>query len=170
VLYNAISALPLTLLGATVMGEWSYTATFEHAHDPHFWGSVALASFAGVFITYIVFLCTTWNGPLVTSITGNAKDIIQTVLGAVLFRDFTPTVQNILGILVSFAGAGFFSYIKLREAMASGAREASKKADAAAAPMSPAASSTATDTGSSSSSLSSSTEATTEKRLGVENA
>jgi hypothetical protein len=91
-------ALPLTLLGATVMGEWSYTATFEHAHDSRFWGSVMLASCAGVFITYIVFLCTTVNGPLVTSVTGNAKDIVQTLLGAVLFNDFVPTAQNVLGI------------------------------------------------------------------------
>ncbi len=126
-LYNSISALPLTLLGATVLGEWSYTMHFEHAHDPQFWFSVMVASFAGVFITYIVFLCTTVNGPLVTSITGNAKDILQTVLGAVLFRDFTPTVKNVSGILISFTGAGLFSYIKLLDAFAKGAKEGVKK-------------------------------------------
>jgi hypothetical protein len=85
----------------------------------------------GVVITYIVFLCTTVNGPLVTSITGkgqegvgaadrvraaalalppspagNAKDVVQTILGALLFHDFTPTVQNVTGILVSFTGTG----------------------------------------------------------------
>ena len=127
VLYNSISALPLTLLGATVLGEWSYTLHFEHAHNPQFWLSVVVASFAGVFITYIVFLCTTVNGPLVTSITGNAKDILQTVLGAVLFRDFTPTAKNVSGILISFAGAGLFSYIKLLDAFAKGAKESVKK-------------------------------------------
>lgn len=119
------------------MGEWQYTATFEHATDSAFWMSVFVASCAGVFITYIVFLCTTVNGPLVTSITGNAKDIVQTILGAVLFHDFVPTLQNVAGILVSFAGAGYFSYIKLREALVSGEREASKKADAAIAPPTP---------------------------------
>jgi drug/metabolite transporter (DMT)-like permease len=129
-----MSALPLTLLGATLLGEWSYTLQFEHAHDPKFWGSVVVASFAGVFITYIVFLCTTVNGPLVTSITGNAKDILQTVLGALLFQDFTPTVKNVSGILISFAGAGFFSFLKLQDAFAKGAKEAEKKGDAATAP------------------------------------
>lgn len=127
-----MTALPLTLLGATLMGEWQYTATFAYAHDGAFWTSVFFASCAGVFITYIVFLCTTVNGPLVTSITGNAKDIVQTVLGAVLFNDFVPTPQNVAGILVSFCGAGYFSFIKLREALASGEREASKKADGGA--------------------------------------
>ena len=29
-----------TLLGATLLGEWSYTLSFEHAHDPQFWLSV----------------------------------------------------------------------------------------------------------------------------------
>ena len=132
-----MTALPLTLIGATLMGEWKYTATFEHATDSSFWLSVFCASCAGVFITYIVFLCTTVNGPLVTSITGNAKDIVQTILGAFLFNDFTPTIQNMAGILISFMGAGYFSYIKLREALIGGEIEANKKADAASAPTSP---------------------------------
>ncbi len=126
-LYNSISALPLSLLGATVLGEWSYTMQFEHAHDPQFWLSVLIASCMGVVITYIVFLCTTVNGPLVTSITGNAKDILQTILGALLFPDFVPTVKNISGILISFTGAGLFSFIKLQDALVKGKGEAVKK-------------------------------------------
>jgi drug/metabolite transporter (DMT)-like permease len=140
VLYNAVTALPLTLLGAVALGEWQYTFhTFEHAHNPQFWASVAVASFMGVIITYIVFLCTTVNGPLVTSITGNAKDVLQTVLGAVLFHDFVPTAQNVVGIVMSFCGAGLFTWTKLRDALASGRREAQKKADSAVAPQAPAA-------------------------------
>jgi len=127
-----MTALPITLLGATLLGEWSYTMTFEHVHDISFWISVVIASFAGVFITYIVFLCTTVNGPLVTSITGNAKDILQTVLGALLFNDFIPTVKNVSGILVSFLGAGLFSYLKLQDSLAKGAKEAEKKGDTSA--------------------------------------
>ena len=138
VLYNALTALPLTLLGAVALGEWHYTFnTFEHARNPQFWGSVTVASFLGVVITYIVFLCTTVNGPLVTSITGNAKDILQTILGAALFHDFVPTVQNVAGILMSFAGAGLFTWAKLRDALAAGRREAQKKADSAVAPSAP---------------------------------
>lgn len=127
--YNAITALPVTIIGATLFGEWQSTINFEHSTDPQFWFSVVLASAMGVMITYIVFLCTTVNGPLVTSITGNAKDVVQTILGAVLFHDFTPTLQNVTGILVSFAGTGMFSYIKLRGALADGQREAIKKLD-----------------------------------------
>ena len=134
VYYNSMTALPLSILGATVMGEWSYTLRFEHVSDPGFWFSVLVASCMGVFIAYIVFLCTTVNGPLVTSVTGNAKDIVQTVLGAVLFNDFVPTVQNVTGILVSFAGAGMYAFIMLRKALAEGAREVLKKADGGEAP------------------------------------
>jgi drug/metabolite transporter (DMT)-like permease len=138
VLYNAVTALPLTLVGAVALGEWHYTfTTFEQRHNPQFWGSVAVASFMGVIITYIVFLCTTVNGPLVTSITGNAKDVLQTMLGAVLFHDFVPTVQNVAGIVMSFCGAGLFTWTKLRDALAAGRREALKKADSAVAPLSP---------------------------------
>ena len=125
--YNAIIALPLTLLGAAVMGEFQYTLTFPHVHNASFWASVGVASCAGVFITWIVFLCTTVNGPLVTSITGNAKDVIQTVAGALLFRDFVASVHNVTGILISFAGAALFSGIKLQAALAAGAAEGNVK-------------------------------------------
>jgi hypothetical protein len=67
--------------------------------------------------------------------------VLQTILGAVLFNDFVPTAQNIVGILVSFMGAGLFSYTKLRDALA-GSRESSKKKEdlataGAGAPTSP---------------------------------
>jgi hypothetical protein len=124
-----MTALPLSILGATVMGEWSYTLRFQHAADPGFWLSVLVASCMGVFIAYIVFLCTTVNGPLVTSVTGNAKDIVQTVLGAVLFNDFVATVSNVTGILVSFSGAGMYAYANLLKALDAGAKEVRKKAD-----------------------------------------
>jgi hypothetical protein len=48
---------------------------------------------------------------------GNAKDVVQTILGAILFHDFTPTFQNITGILVSFTGTGTSAALGLQSTL-----------------------------------------------------
>jgi len=43
----------------------------------------------------------------------------------------------VAGIVMSFCGAGLFTWTKLRDALAAGRREALKKADSAVAPEAP---------------------------------
>ena len=121
VLYNAVVALPLCILGAAVTGEVGYTmdaVAFPAGRLPSFWVALTLASAMGVFMSYIVFLCTTVNSPLATSITGNLKDVAATLAAAALFGDFVATRYSVGGLAVSFAGAAWFSAAKLREAAA----------------------------------------------------
>lgn len=116
VYYNAIVALPLCVVGAVVTGEVGYTLfDFPAARSLSFWSSLLGASSLGVFMSYIVFLCTTANSPLATSITGNLKDVVSTLLGATLFGDFLATTYTVSGLLLSFFGAGLFSVAKLQE-------------------------------------------------------
>lgn len=118
VLYNAVVALPLCLIGAFLSNEVQYTfdvTQFPSGHSPLFWASFITASSMGVFMSYIVFLCTTVNSPLATSITGNIKDIASTLVAALLFSDFKATGMNMLGLFVSFAGAAWFSIVKLQQ-------------------------------------------------------
>jgi solute carrier family 35 protein len=119
VLYNALIALPICLVGAVVTGEFEYLwgagSPFKYGYDPVFWTAVLIASILGVYMSYIVFLCTTVNSPLATSITGNMKDIGATIVAALVFRDFTPTIYNTTGLVVSFVGAGWFSWCKLSQ-------------------------------------------------------
>ena len=63
-------------------------------------------------------LCTTFNSPLATSVTGNVKDLAQTILGGILFPGFVATVKTITGLVLSFMGAGMYSYINLSKGMA----------------------------------------------------
>ena len=53
--------------------------------------------------------------PAATSVTGNAKDIIGTFVGAIAFNDFKPTPYSVTGIAISFLGAAAFSGAKLAE-------------------------------------------------------
>lgn len=66
VFYNALIALPLCLVGATLLGEWEYTAGYTHVGEPGFWLAMSVASVMGLVMTYVALLCSTVNSPLVT--------------------------------------------------------------------------------------------------------
>jgi predicted small secreted protein len=63
-------------------------------------------------------LSTTYNSPLATSVTGNAKDVVTTTLGWLLFPGFVATAKSVFGISVSFLGAFLYSYINLQKSRA----------------------------------------------------
>jgi hypothetical protein len=44
-----------------------------------FWMTVS--SLLGVLMTYSTVLCNSYNSPLATSVTGNTKDIVSTLIG-----------------------------------------------------------------------------------------
>lgn len=113
--YNSITAVPLALLGSIVLGDFEKAANFEHIWNPLFWGAFVLASTLGTFMTYVVFLSATVNSPLLTSITGNLKDVVATVIGAIAFGDFVPTPLKVTGLAVSLLGGGTFAAVKLHE-------------------------------------------------------
>jgi len=115
VYYNSITSLPLSILAAMVLGEFEYLSTYQYAADPRFLAAIVVASLLGTFMTYVVFLSATLNSPLLTSITGNMKDVFATFIGAYMFSDFEPTFLKVLGLVVSMAGGGSFAFAKLQE-------------------------------------------------------
>jgi len=48
------------------------------------------------------------------SVTGNLKDIVSTVIGALYFDDYHPSTLSLAGLGVSFSGALWFSWMKLQ--------------------------------------------------------
>jgi hypothetical protein len=126
VLYNSIIAVPISLICALVAGEFQVAAQYDKLTDPGFLAAVVIASSAGAFMTYVTLLCTTYNSPTATSVTGNIKDIVSTFIGAVLFAGFKATTATVSGLGISFVGAGLYSYVKLTEG--SGGAPASVKA------------------------------------------
>eukprot|EP01138_Halocafeteria_seosinensis_P011733 gb/GECG01011991.1/.p1 GENE.gb/GECG01011991.1/~~gb/GECG01011991.1/.p1 ORF type:complete len:356 (+),score=32.42 gb/GECG01011991.1/:1-1068(+) len=112
--YNALIAVPFSLILAYILGEVEYIAAFPELLNPAFLASLFLSSVLGILMTYMVLLCISVNSPLVTSITGNVKDVVSTVLGA-LFFGFHATVMNLAGLAISFFGAGMFTYAKFHE-------------------------------------------------------
>ncbi|CAE7863829.1 unnamed protein product, partial [Symbiodinium sp. KB8] len=87
VYYNSLVALPLSLLCMVIFGEVQYLAAYER-YSISLAIAVVAASSLGVIMTFAVFWCTTTNSPVVTSVTGNVKDVISTFVGAALFPGF----------------------------------------------------------------------------------
>lgn len=142
VFYNSLVALPLAASLTLLTGEAAYTWHFPWTGAA--FAAVLFASSLGVLMTYAVFLCTTVNSPLVTSVTGNAKDVVSTLVGAILFPGFKFTGRTITGLLLSFSGSGIFSYVKIREA-----RQESQAGTSSASSHTPGAGSPAHSSGSS---------------------
>ena len=105
VYYNSIVALPLAMLCIVLGGEISTLLEFPYLYDVGFWARYAVAVSMGLMLTYTSMLCTTYNSPLATSVTGNVKDIATTTLGYVMFPGFLPTVSSVSGLGLAFLGA-----------------------------------------------------------------
>lgn len=113
--YTALTAFPLSILLAAVLGEFSALLAFPYLFDAGFWCGFAISLSLGPILTYSSILCTTYNSPLALSVSGNLKDVATTVLGATLFPGFVPGFKNVGGILLTFVGGGLYSYINLRK-------------------------------------------------------
>ena len=110
---NAMLSIPSLIIIAYFTGEFSTLMTFPHWSEFGFQIAIALTSFMGVVMVYSTILCSTYNSPVATSVTGNLKDLVLTVTGALIFKDHLSTM-SIIGISVSFLGAYSYSYLKLK--------------------------------------------------------
>lgn len=113
--YNAMAALPASLLIAWALGEFEALQAFPFRYDMGWIGWMAVSSALGIVMTYSTVLCNSYNSPLATAVTGNVKDMISTAIGWALFGGFKVTAMSVSGLSLSFIGAGAFSYIKLME-------------------------------------------------------
>ena len=111
--YNSLLSMPLLLLG--VSQEWRQLLAFPA------WGNVRfLAAFSGnlmlgAVLSFSLFLCTLVNSPVTTLIVGNAKAILTSLLGFVLFGRVNVTYLGIIGIVINTAGGILYSLVKYHE-------------------------------------------------------
>lgn len=68
-----------------------------------------LASALGLSINHSMFVCTRINEPLMTSVAGNLKNAVMTVVGALAFPDFIFDPANAAGLCLSMTGAIWYA-------------------------------------------------------------
>jgi hypothetical protein len=129
---SASLSAPLVAALMLVSGEVPYVLEFPYWSHPGFLAGFIVSSVLGLAIAYTAMLCVTYNSPLAMSITGNIKDLATTTLGWALFGDFIATAKSVGGLMLSFSGAGLYSYVSLQKAMASKAAPAGDAAPTAA--------------------------------------
>mmetsp|Transcript_5913 Transcript_5913/g.6600 ORF Transcript_5913/g.6600 Transcript_5913/m.6600 type:complete len:320 (+) Transcript_5913:175-1134(+) len=124
--WNSVNMVPVLATIALFNNEIGYLLEFEYTLDPGFLLVLMLSGIMGMLINYSCLLCTTYNSPTTTSITGNVKDIFSTLLGMLLFADFQFNFFIAVGLILSLSGAGYYSYIKIKAASESAQVEKSR--------------------------------------------
>jgi len=113
VFWNSLMSFPIMSLLALITGEMSKFYLQEHTSELLVLFAISCAM--GFIFNFIVFMCTSVNSPLATSVTGNIKDCLATLLGYLVFDDAVLQFVNVFGVLVSLTGGMVYSYAKLKE-------------------------------------------------------
>jgi len=111
--YNSAMSLPISALLAYSTGE-AYRF-FVHYYTSKEIVLFILSCVMGFVFNFVVFMCTSVNSPLATSVTGNIKDCLATLFGYLFFDDVILQMVNVLGVLISLTGGIIYSYAKLKE-------------------------------------------------------
>ena len=65
---------------------------------------LASSSVLGLTVNHSQFLCTRVNEPLMTTVAGQMKNIVSTIIGAFAFSDYTFNIVNVIGVTMSMSG------------------------------------------------------------------
>lgn len=87
-----------------------------------------LASALGLSINHSTFVCTRINEPLMTSVAGNLKNAVMTVVGALAFPDFIFQPANATGLGLSMTGAIWYATRSALRARQRSAKDAALQA------------------------------------------
>lgn len=77
-----------------------------------------LASIMGSMLNYSIFLCTSTNSALTTSVIGCLKNVVTTYVGMLVYPDYIFHWVNFLGVNISIIGSLYYTYITLFKGMA----------------------------------------------------
>lgn len=107
--YNSTMSIPLLFVAGLITKEPFRLIYAPQLQDTRFLFILFIASGLGLSINHSTFVCTRINEPLMTSVAGNLKNAVMTVVGAIAFPDFVFDPWNALGLGLSMAGAVWYA-------------------------------------------------------------
>ncbi|KAH3758731.1 nucleotide sugar transporter family [Pelomyxa schiedti] len=117
-LYNNILSLPLILV-LVLMFELKEVLNYPYLFDLGFIFCFTMSAVQAFFLNYFIFLCSTMNSPLTTSVTGQIKAIAGSFLGLVILdADVVVTFLLVAGLIVSSGGSIYYGWIKYQQQQA----------------------------------------------------
>jgi len=113
VMYTGLTGAPIGWVLGVWAGEMDTVAAYPSLFTAPFLGGILLYCMLGTAMNYTQNLCSLYNSPLVSAVVGVLKDVVSTLVSAVVFSGYDATVQSVVGLVLSFVGASAFSYVKL---------------------------------------------------------
>lgn len=110
--YNNALSLPFMLIALVFSGELSEVPLYPRLYDLDFQIFFVVSAMQAFLLNFMIFLCTRVNSPLITAVTGTAKDLFLNILGMTLFGDFPYNPPNLAAICVCFSGSAWYSWLK----------------------------------------------------------
>jgi len=109
--YNNLLTMPIVVI-IVLLTEWDVLVNFDHWFDLGFQFCFLMSSIQAFLLNYTVFLCSTINSPLTTSITGQLKSILSTLFGLFAFGGTPLTTPLLIGLIASTVGGLWYGQIK----------------------------------------------------------
>lgn len=106
--YNSLLAVPCLLIVAWANGEIMDVPQFPHLASPSFQGAFVISALLSFALNYTIFWCTKVNSALTTSVTGQAKNILTTLVSMLAFTmKITPML--LMGLCVGLCGSALYA-------------------------------------------------------------
>ncbi|KAK9808798.1 hypothetical protein WJX72_003877 [[Myrmecia] bisecta] len=107
--YNALLSLPLLAVALAISPEPQGIRIYPAKGNHGFQAVLVMSCALGLTINHSTFVCTRVNDPLLTSVAGNLKNVIMTIVGAFAFGDFKYHLVNAIGLGISMCGAIWYA-------------------------------------------------------------
>ena len=104
-LNSLLSAVGVSALVLLVPGEVQKVRAFDLWSNGSFGIYFAFASLMGSVLNLAIFLCTSTNSALTTTVVGCLKNVLTSYLGMFVGGDYVFSWLNFLGINISIAGS-----------------------------------------------------------------
>ncbi|RNA14364.1 UDP-sugar transporter UST74c [Brachionus plicatilis] len=109
--YNAILTLFPMIILSIYSGELEKLQNYDEWFNPGFWFFFLLSSLMGFILNFSWMLCTRFNSPLTTTVTGCLKNILVTYLGMLIGGDYIFSSLNFVGLTISSVASVLYSYL-----------------------------------------------------------
>ncbi|RDD39915.1 putative UDP-sugar transporter [Trichoplax sp. H2] len=116
---NTVNCLPFQILIAIITGEIYQATTYTRLRDWRFQAVFFFAAGLGCLLNYSLFLCTTVNSALTTSIVGVIKGLVTTIIGFFTFGGVPATTFTVAGVSINMIGAILYTYAKYKDKLTS---------------------------------------------------
>ena len=113
---NSYNNIPIMLFFSLVFNQFGDAVQHFHFRRPEFVVIFIIVISLGCVLNFLLFLCTTMNSALTTSIVAAFKSNLSTLIGMFTFGGISINVFTLSGIATNMVGGSWYTYIKYREA------------------------------------------------------